>query len=60
MGLFDKFKNIFNSKKNDKEIIEQKEELEGYDKGLEKSRTYFVDKISLLNGRYKKVTDEYF
>ena len=52
MGLFDKFKNIF--KKS-----EQKE-VEIYDKGLEKSRTYFKDKISLLNGKYKKVSEEYF
>lgn len=60
MGLFDKFKNIFSSKKDDKETKEQKEELELYDKGLEKTRKDFVNKISLLNGRYKKVTDEYF
>lgn len=52
MGLFDKFKKIFSSK--------EKEELETYDKGLEKTRNDFVNKISLLNGRYKKVSDEYF
>ena len=55
MGLFDKFKNIFKS--NDKE---EQEELEVYDKGLEKSRKYFSSKISLLNSKYKKVTNEYF
>ena len=60
MGLFDKFKKIFSSKKDDQEIKEQKEELELYDKGLEKTRHDFVNKISLLNGRYKKVSDEYF
>ena len=60
MGLFDKFKKIFSSKKDDQEIKEQKEDLELYDKGLEKTRHDFVNKISLLNGRYKKVSDEYF
>lgn len=54
MGLFNKFKNLFTSK-ND-----VKEDLEVYDKGLEKTRKDFVSKISLLNGKYKKVTDEYF
>lgn len=56
MGLFDKFKSIFSSK-DDKE---EKKDLETYDKGLEKTRNDFVNKISLLNGRYKKVSDEYF
>ena len=49
MGLFNKFKHIF-----------KKEEIQSYDKGLEKSREYFTDKISLLNKKYKKVSDEYF
>ena len=52
MGLFDKFKGIF-GKKN-------KEEVEVYDKGLEKTRKEFVNKISLLNSKYKKVSKEYF
>ena len=60
MGLFDKFKKIFASKKDDQEIKEEKEELALYDKGLEKTRNDFVNKISLLNGRYKKVSNEYF
>ncbi len=55
MGLFDKFKKIFSS--NNKE--EQKE-IEVYDKGLEKTRKEFVNKISLLNSKYKKVSPEYF
>lgn len=60
MGLFDKFKNIFTSN-NQKEIKEEvKEEVEVYDKGLEKSRKEFVSKISLLNSKYKKVSPEYF
>ncbi len=50
MGLLDKFKNLFTNKKE--------EEL--YEKGLEKTRNEFVNKISLLNGKYKKVSNEYF
>ena len=52
MGLFNKFKNIFKSA--------NKEELKSYDEALSKTRNYFTDKISLLNGKYKKVNDEYF
>jgi len=54
MGLFDKFKNIFSTNK------QEKEEVEVYDKGLEKTRKEFVSKISLLNSKYKKVSPEYF
>ena len=50
MSLLDKFKNLFTNKKE--------EEL--YEKGLEKTRNEFVNKISLLNGKYKKVSNEYF
>jgi len=52
MGLFDKFKNIFS--KN------EKEEVEAFDKGLEKTRKEFVNKIGILNNKYKKVSNEYF
>lgn len=52
MGLFSKFKNIF--KKS------EKEEVEAFDKGLEKTRKEFVNKIGLLNSKYKKVSNEYF
>ena len=52
MGLFDKFKNMFSK--------EEKEEVEVYEKGLEKTREEFVNKISILNSKYKKVSDEYF
>lgn len=51
MGLFNKFKNLFSS--NDKE-------LNDYSKGLEKTSREFVNKISILNGKYKKVSNEYF
>ncbi len=52
MGLFNKFKNIFSKKES--------EEVALYDKGLEKTRKEFVNKISLLNNKYKKVSKEYF
>ena len=52
MGLFDKFKKVFSKK--------EKEEVEVYDKGLEKTRKEFVNKISILNSKYKKVSSEYF
>lgn len=52
MGIFDKFKNIFT--KHDKE------EVEVYDKGLEKTRKEFSSKISILNSKHKKVSNEYF
>ena len=52
MGIFDKFKNIFT--KHDKE------EVEVYDKGLEKTRKEFSSKITILNNKYKKVSNEYF
>ena len=52
MGIFDKFKNIF-TKHN-------KEEVEVYDKGLEKTRKEFSSKIGILNNKHKKVSNEYF
>ena len=52
MGLFDKFKKIFTK--------EEKEEVVSYEKGLEKTRQEFVNKISILNSKYKKVSEEYF
>ena len=52
MGLFDKFKSIFKK--------EEKEDLETYDKGLEKTRNEFVSELNLLGIKYRKVTEEYF
>ena len=52
MGLFNKFKNIFNKK--------DKEDLELYETGLEKTRKDLVNKISRLSGKYKKVSNDYF
>lgn len=52
MGLFNKFKNLFSKK--------EKDEVEAFDKGLEKTRKEFVNKIGILNSKYKKVSNEYF
>ena len=52
MGIFDKFKKVFKK--------EEKENLEAFDKGLEKTRKEFVSELNLLGIKYKKVTDEYF
>lgn len=49
MGLFDKLKNVFN-----------KQELDAYQEGLEKTSKEFVNKINILNSKYKKVSPEYF
>lgn len=51
MGIFSKFKNIFSKEKN---------ELEAYQTGLEKTSKEFVNKINILNSKYKKVSNEYF
>ena len=52
MGLFDKFKKIFNKK--------EEQEVKLYDDGLSKTRNAFVSKINILNLNHKKVSDEYF
>ena len=43
-----------------KELIEEKEKIEKYDKGLEKSRKEFVSNLSMLGIKYNKVSEEYF
>ena len=52
MGLFDKFKSVFKK--------EEKQNIEVYDKGLEKTRNDFVSKLNLLGIKYNKVNEEYF
>lgn len=49
MGMFDKFKNLF-----------KKEEIEIYDKGLEKTRNNFLNSIVNLNKKHSKIDEEYF
>lgn len=55
MGLFDKFKNIISKKE-----VTKDEDVEIYDKGLEKTRKEFVSKLSLLGIKYTKIDEEYF
>lgn len=55
MGLFDKFKKIFETKTE-----EQKKDIDSYDKGLEKTRKEFVSKLSLLTMKYNKIDASYF
>lgn len=50
MGLFDKFKNIF----------KKDEDIEVYDKGLEKTRDVVSNKINILNLKHNKIDEEYF
>lgn len=57
MGLFDKFKKIIKTK--DLEVAKS-EEVEKYDKGLEKTRDEFVSKLSMLGIKYTKINEEYF
>ena len=57
MSLFSKIKEKFTKQKD---IPKEKEVLETYDKGLEKTRDEFVSKLSLLGIKYTKVSDDYF
>ena len=59
MGLFTKLKDKF-IKKEEKEVKEEKESLEVYDKGLTKSRNTFSSRLLDLTNRYSKVNEEYF
>lgn len=59
MGLFDKLKKMISKKE---EIIadETKKELETYEKGLEKTRSEFISKLSLLGHKYTKVNESFY
>jgi len=57
MGIFDKLKNIIKGKEATKESHEN---IEKYDKGLEKTRDEFVSKLNFLGIKYTKVNEEYF
>ncbi len=57
MGIFDKLKNIIKGKETTKESHEN---IEKYDKGLEKTRDEFVSKLNFLGIKYTKVNEEYF
>ena len=51
MGLFSKIKNVF---------VNKKDEVEKYDKGLEKTRKEFISQLSNLSRKYKNIDDDYF
>lgn len=55
MGIFDRFKNILANKTK-----EEIKDVSLYDKGLAKTRHEFTSKISILNSKYKKITQDYF
>ena len=57
MGFFDKLKSIL-VKKDEQQSV--KEELDVYDKGLEKTRKEFVSQLSILGHKYTKVSEDYF
>lgn len=59
MSFFSKLKDKF-IKKEEKEVKEEKESLEVYDKGLTKSRNTFSSRLLDLTNRYSKVNEEYF
>ncbi len=52
MGLFSNLKKVLN--KNDRQ------EVETYSKGLEKTRTSFTSKLNLLTLKHNKISEEYF
>ena len=56
MGLFSKIK----EKLSKKEAFKDEKQKERYDKGLEKTRKDFSDKLNKLNKKYKKVNADYF
>lgn len=55
MGIFDKLKTVFKPKDDN-----ERQSIDLYDKGLEKTRSDFVFKLNSLNKKYKKVSNEYF
>lgn len=59
MSFFSKLKDKF-IKKEEKEVKEEKESLEVYNKGLTKSRNTFSSRLLDLTNRYSKVNEEYF
>ena len=52
MGLFNKIKQVFSKDKS--------EDIEKYDKGLEKTRKEFISQLSNLSNKYKNIDDDYF
>lgn len=59
MGLFDKIKQAFTGEKKE-EPIQQDEVAEKYEKGLEKTRSSFSEKMNALFANFRKVDEEFF
>lgn len=59
MGLFSKIKNIFNKKEEVKESKEASD-IKTYEKGLEKTKKEFVNKLNILGIKYTKINDDFF
>lgn len=57
MGLFDKLKKAFTKTEITKE---EQEDIAIYEKGLEKTRTKFINELSVLGHKFTKVNEEYF
>ena len=60
MGLFSKIKNIFNKKEAVKKNNEEIKEVKKYEKGLEKTKEEFVNKLNILGIKYTKINDNFF
>ena len=56
MGFFSKLKEKFSKK----EVFKDDKQKDRYDKGLEKTRKEFSDKLNKLNKKYQKINGEYF
>lgn len=52
MGLFDRFKKVFKK--------EEKQDIQAYEEGLEKTRDEFVSKLNLLGIKFTRVSEEYY
>lgn len=59
MGLFSKIKSVFTKKEEKKETVESKE-IRSYEKGLEKTKKEFVNKLNILGIKYTKINDDFF
>ena len=59
MGLFSKIKNVFIRKEEKKETIESKE-IKTYEKGLEKTKKEFVNKLNVLGIKYTRINNDFF
>lgn len=63
MGLFDKIKQAFTGEKKDETVeepIEIDETAEKYEKGLEKTRKSFSEKMNELFSNFRKVDEDFF